>query len=161
DLLRSRLLATLPDEVAGLHARASAWFGEHAPTTADGLWFVDQARRHALGAGDVARAADLVAGASARLLAENEEVTLLRWLDSLPEQVVRERLDLAVTGTWAFGLTGQSAKRDARLDDAERSLEHGQPDGWAYDAADLRGNVATLRAWVAGDRGDLDTAISE
>ena len=59
------------------------------------LWSLDQALRHALAAGDVAQAVDLVARASAWLLGENEQVTLVRWLGELPRPVVGARADLA------------------------------------------------------------------
>ena len=52
DMLQARLLDERPDEVPGLHRRASAWHEEHGDTTA--------AIEHALAAGDVERAAGLV-----------------------------------------------------------------------------------------------------
>ena len=52
DVLRAHLLAEQPDEVAGLHRRASDWYDEAGEPL--------DAVRHALAAGDVDRAADLV-----------------------------------------------------------------------------------------------------
>ena len=52
DVLRAHLLEEQPEQVATLHRRASAWYEQHG-SLADAI-------RHALAAGDVARAADLV-----------------------------------------------------------------------------------------------------
>jgi LuxR family maltose regulon positive regulatory protein len=161
DSLRIRARASLDDELSTLHRRAMAWFLDQAAADRDRLWYLNQALRHALAAGDVAQAIDLVARASAWLLGENEQVTLLRWLDELPRQIVGERADLAVSAAWAHGLIGQPTQRDAWVADAERALATAEKRGeLATNHADLRGNVATLRAWSAHDRGDLDSAIA-
>ena len=58
DLLRARLLDQHPDDVPELHRRASAWWEAHGePAEAIG---------HALAAGDVEHAADLIEGRGAR-----------------------------------------------------------------------------------------------
>ncbi|BBY41531.1 hypothetical protein MMAN_56650 [Mycobacterium mantenii] len=55
ELLRTELRRTEPDLVADLHRRAATWF------ETEGL--IDEARRHLVGGGDIARSADVLATA--------------------------------------------------------------------------------------------------
>ena len=77
DVLRSHLTDE-HGEVADLHRRASDWYdqaGEPVPAV-----------RHALAAGDVDRAADLVELAVPALRQRRQEATLRGWIDELPGQ---------------------------------------------------------------------------
>ena len=76
DVLRAHLLVEQPGRVAGLHRRASDWYdaaGRPVPAV-----------RHALAAGDVDRAADLVELAVPALARERREVVIRGWVDDLP-----------------------------------------------------------------------------
>ncbi len=82
-----------PTRSRDLHRRASQWYdqnGEPSPAV-----------RHALAAGDVERAADLVELAIPALRRNRQEATIRGWLDALPDEVVRVRPVLAV------GLSGR------------------------------------------------------
>ncbi len=88
DVLQAHLRAEHPDLVVGLHARASRWYaaaGEPVPAV-----------RHALAAGDVDRAADLIEEAMPGLRRRRQEATLRRWIDEIPADVVLRRPVLAV-----------------------------------------------------------------
>jgi LuxR family transcriptional regulator, maltose regulon positive regulatory protein len=78
DVLRARLLDEQPDQVPALHARASAWYEQHGQPSA--------AIRHALAAGEVERAADLVELAIPALRRHRQEATLRGWLDAIPHR---------------------------------------------------------------------------
>jgi LuxR family maltose regulon positive regulatory protein len=140
DLLRQRLRQTLPDLLPYLHRRASAWYAEHA--------MPPEAIEHALQAEDYARAAELISQVAEATLMRSEVTTLLRWLDALPEAVLRRRADLCAVHAWTLLASGKPWEMvRARLVDA--SVEG------AGDAADSSAltpaphSVATLRAFVA------------
>lgn len=88
DVLRAHLETDLPGEAAELHRRASAWYAEAEETV--------PAVRHALAAGDVDRAADLVEAAVPALGRERGEATLRTWVSAFPDDVVRRRPVLAL-----------------------------------------------------------------
>jgi LuxR family transcriptional regulator, maltose regulon positive regulatory protein len=111
DVLHAHLLDERPHELAGLHRRASAWFDAHGDTS--------QAISHALAGGNTGRAADLMELAMPRMRRERREADLARWMQGLPEDVLRTRPVLAV----AFvGALTQALKFDTvaeRLDEVE------------------------------------------
>jgi LuxR family maltose regulon positive regulatory protein len=120
EVLRIHLLDERGD-VADLHRRASDWYdkaGEPVPAV-----------RHALAAGDVDHAADLVELAVPDLRRARQEATLRRWVDELPDRVVARRPVLAM------GLVGAlMASND--FGDVERRLHviEGLLDGDASSA---------------------------
>ena len=144
DLLRARLEATAPDQVVELHRRASAWYEQAGP--------VDDAVKHAVAGGDLARAADVVAGHGRALLLRGELFTLLRWIGALPEEMVLSSAPICVYHAWALLLTGQLDAVEPRLRQAERVLKTPSDD-------DLLGDVATIRAYRAALQGDVERTI--
>ena len=115
DLLRSRLHRALSDLVPTLHCRASEWH-EH-----NGLMAV--AIGHALYAEDIERAAHLVEHAAEATLMRSEVVTVLNWLERLPDELVRNRPSLCVFHAWALLLAGRSiGDVEARLPDTDRAV---------------------------------------
>ncbi|MGY1638928.1 LuxR C-terminal-related transcriptional regulator [Geodermatophilus sp. SYSU D00742] len=120
DVLHVRLQAEQPDAVGGLHRRAGEWYersGERA-----------EAVRHALAGGDVARAADLVELALPALQKGRQEATMRRWLEALPDEVIRARPVLSVGYAAVLMVSGQVGRVEERLRDAERWLTP-TPDG--------------------------------
>ena len=120
DVLRSHL----PEEygtVAELHRRASQWYAGAGEPVA--------AVRHALAAGDADRAADLVELAVPELRRQRREATLRRWIDDLPEHVVRRRPVLAMGFVGALMAGNEFGDVERRLADIERLLELARADG--------------------------------
>jgi LuxR family maltose regulon positive regulatory protein len=114
DVLRVRLEEERPDVVGDLHQRAGEWYersGERA-----------EAVHHALLGGDAARAADLVELALPALQKGRQEATMRRWLEALPDEVIRVRPVLSVGYAGALMVSGQVEGVEARLRDAERWL---------------------------------------
>jgi LuxR family transcriptional regulator, maltose regulon positive regulatory protein len=163
DVLRTHLLDEHPDRVAALHRRASRWYernGEPSP-----------AIRHALAAGDVERAADLVELAIPELRRSRQEATIRGWLDAIPDDVVRARPVLAVGFVGALMASGEFEGVEDRLADAERWLEPtGAHDGtWTPPAGmvvvdqgefqRLPGGIEMYRAALALVRGDAPATI--
>ncbi|SNS14505.1 LuxR family transcriptional regulator, maltose regulon positive regulatory protein [Geodermatophilus saharensis] len=120
DVLHVRLQDELPDAVSGLHRQAAEWY-ERSGDRAEAV-------HHALAGGDVARAADLVELALPALQKGRQEATMRRWLEALPDEVIRVRPVLGVGHAAALMVSGRVEGVEARLRDAERWLSP-TPDG--------------------------------
>ncbi len=137
DLLRQRLQREQRDRVPELHRRASEWYERNGS--------IHEAVNHALAAGDYERMANLVWQNAWAILARGEMITLLRWLDGLPDEMVRSRSQLATFRAWVLALTGQ-------LDDVDACLSGIEDQSW-------HGEATAVRAYVAHHRGDPTRAI--
>jgi LuxR family maltose regulon positive regulatory protein len=154
DVLRARLRAEHPDEVPGLHRRASAWLAAHD--------LVVDAVRHALAAGDFDRAGYLVEQALPDMRRARQDSQLLAWVRSLPDAVVRRSPVLGILSGWSSLMSGDLDAVGPRLDGAEAALAAGAHDpelaaAWAQ-TDDLRTAAATIpvyRASLAQARGDV------
>ena len=130
-----------------LHARAGSWFA----TTGD----VSAAVSHLLAAGLQADAADLIAGAWNSELQRGRSATALRWLDSLPEELVASDPRLCLARAWLAldsgeqAAAGRWAETTAAADDGRPLLEGGST---------VASAVAMLRAILAYRAGDLQAA---
>jgi LuxR family transcriptional regulator, maltose regulon positive regulatory protein len=160
DVLQARLRDEQPQRVPELHRRAAEWYerqGEHP-----------EAIHHALSGADFARAADLVELAMPATSRDRQEATLRRWLEAIPDELIRARPLLSNAYAGSILVRGETAGVDARLRDAERWLEvtaglpgeaGDRPDGMVVvDEAAFRtlpGSLAIHRAGLAmllGDR---------
>jgi LuxR family maltose regulon positive regulatory protein len=140
DLLRQRLHRVDRERVPILHRRASAWHEE------SGL--MAEAIEHALAAGDVKRAADLIAENAEETLKRGEVATFRRWIDALPEDLVRARPPLCVLYAWMLLWQSQSLKViESLLQDIEEGDEC------------VSGRVTALRGLMAGLRGQTGPAV--
>lgn len=152
EILRARLRSLRPAEVAGLHARASAW---HEARGDD-----DEAIAHGLLSGDLERTSTIVALASGRHLNAGELSTVRRWLDALPAQIVRGRAQLSASYAWVLLLAGETEGVAERLADAERALGDDR-DGDRPLRSTISAQLAMLRSQLAGMQGDPDTAVAQ
>jgi LuxR family transcriptional regulator, maltose regulon positive regulatory protein len=157
DLLRARLQAEQPGRVPALHQAAAAWCEEHD--------LADDAVRHALAAGDTARAARLVERNVETLLGRSEGVTLGRWLSALPAESVRNRPRLCLAQAYGAAQGFQVETLETLLDDAERALAASGDEPYEDPAgrpvsvlANVPAGIAFLRALLARLRGDAALA---
>lgn len=149
ELLHTELRRTEPDLVADLHRRAATWF------EAEGL--IDEAVRHLLAAGDIARSADLIAADWVDEFNGGGASTVSGYLGLLPEETVIQDPRLSVARAWIALSVGQ-------LDDAAEWIEAVETRS-AADTADgraLSAQVVVLRAIhsfkTADTTGALETA---
>ncbi|WP_190038663.1 LuxR C-terminal-related transcriptional regulator [Streptomyces fructofermentans] len=160
DVLRTHLADERPDEVAALHRRAGQWYadaGEQVPAIG-----------HALEAGDVDRAADLVERAIPALQRDRQEATICGWIKDLPDEVVRVRPVLAVGLVGALMTRGETEGVEDRLNEAEQLLtggEEGGPAAWSVVAdaaalARLPGAIEMYRSALALMRGDPSATVT-
>ncbi len=115
DVLQTHLLAERAEATNDLHRRASQWYGQHAEPS--------PAIRHALAAGDVDRAADLMELAIPELRRSRQEATIRSWLDVIPDEVVRVRPVLGIGFIGALMAVNEFDGVEPRLNDLERWLE--------------------------------------
>ncbi len=147
DFLRTELDA---ETQASLHKEAARWLEAHD--------LVSEAVHHALAAGDVDRAARLVASTSAEALAMGSLVTLQGWLDALPDDVVRGQ------PTWPLLKASccSSAGTPRRLPNTPRrgpQLASGCISIYARAAADAESAPGALRRRSRRDRSILQASV--
>jgi LuxR family maltose regulon positive regulatory protein len=155
DVLRAHLLVEQPDRVAGLHRRASAWYQEAGDAVA--------AVRHALAAGDVARAAELVELATPALGRERREAVIRAWVDALPGDVVRNRPVLAIGLVGGLMSSNEFGGVEERLADIERQLAMPDDELVVVDRDELTripARIEMYRAALALNSGDAAGTIA-
>jgi LuxR family maltose regulon positive regulatory protein len=89
DQLRQR---QSPEDIAGLHSRASDWFAEHG--------LVEEAIRHTIAAGDPAKAGRIVEKNRQAVLNEDRWYVLERWLPILPAEIIQQSPRLLMIKAW-------------------------------------------------------------
>ena len=162
EFLRQRLTQEArltKDEIAGLHTRASIWY------EAQDLDI--EALHHAAAAADPARIACLAEQSWERMDTSFHSAVWGRWVQMLPEAVLRVRPVLCVQYASALLDTGEVEASEARLRDAERWLATpGDPNTVADGAteqmvvvaneqfATLSARIAIFRAYISQARGD-------
>jgi LuxR family maltose regulon positive regulatory protein len=157
DVLRLHLLTEQPDQLPALHQRASEWY-EHGGLPADAI-------HHALAAKDYVRAADLVERAIPEMRRTRQEVTMLGWLQALPDELLHDRPVLSVYYAGTLLVTGQLEGVEARLRDAEHWLEAPEGTGERTVVIDpeefrrLPGWIAIYRAAIALSLGDVEATL--
>lgn len=163
ELLQHRLEKRQPERIPDLHHRAGAWYEQNG--------FMAEAVGHALAAENFDGAARLVEQSAMQMFVRSELATILRWVDALPDDLVRARPWLCVFYAWALRLTGgQAAAVESRLQDAERALEKrarlpsqvdhvGEPALSEDEVRNMRGHIAALRAYQALYREDIPRAV--
>jgi LuxR family transcriptional regulator, maltose regulon positive regulatory protein len=139
DVLQAHLLDQRPDDVPELHRRASGWYEQNGEPS--------EAIRHALAAEDFERAADLIELSIPALRRYRREVTLRRWLEALPAELIRVRPVLNMGFVGALVVGGELEGIEARLRDTERMLD--------TPAASSKGSEAPSGEIVVVDMNEL------
>lgn len=144
DFLRTRLLEQAqPEAVTSLHRRASVWYQENGDLI--------EAVEHGLEGEDWERVADLIEEMANGLMYQSGAVsTLVRWLNRLPDSILMARPGLLTIRAWNYlwSTDFDSAEADLKRISLHRSKE-------PFD-----GQLATLRAQLASQRGEPERAIS-
>ncbi len=119
-----------PEQQEALHGRAAHWFEAHG--------YLEEAVRHALHSGQVAETGRLIRKAGLPLFQRGELVTLLGWLDALPDEFVRANSGLALDKAWALWLMRRGREADSYARSAEAALPQEAP-------PEMRGRLLGLR----------------
>lgn len=131
DVLQAHALMAWPERLPSLHGQASNWCEQN------GLF--SDAIRHALTAHDFERAAGLIEQVWPTMRRRQRETTVLSWITSLPDALIRNRPVLSVAYALVLLNDGQLDAVESRLQDAERCLG---ADVAADLAADSQGPLA-------------------
>ncbi|HEX2182799.1 MAG TPA: LuxR C-terminal-related transcriptional regulator [Rubrobacteraceae bacterium] len=146
--LRERLRRVRPDAIRELHSRAGLWY------ESDGC--LAGAVEHALAAEDFDRAADLIEEETSIVRRTYVDTSLLlRWLGTLPDRLVRHRLELSLLYAWALVHSGQLESAERRLRDTEEGvgLDAGaSPAGLSDRERTMLGEICIIRARMAAMR---------
>ncbi len=114
DLLRSRVKHAQPDLIPALHRRASEWY-EKAE-------LVEEAVVHANAGGDYKRAAHLIEQNAMQMIIRGKHPVVYRWLEELPDELVRARPWLCVYHAWMRYWSGMREEVEECLQNAEQAL---------------------------------------
>jgi len=154
DVLRVRLADQQPNRIRELHGRASDWYDAHADPA--------EAISHAMAGEHFERAARLIELATPMLRATRQEVAMRRWLEALPDDVLRARPVLCVTLAGTLMSLGETTGVQELLGAAETHLD-GSGDAIVFDQherARLPTQVAAFRAGLALLEGDVAAAMA-
>jgi LuxR family maltose regulon positive regulatory protein len=143
ELLQQRLAAEMvPDQVAGLHCLASAWFEEHG--------LIDEALHHALAAGDLDLAARQMSSGLCSVINREDRPTLERWLRLLPEEMIRQHPELLMIRVWALQFRWRLDLQAQVIQQVEELLESGVGESLPADELQIyRGQILGVRAQQA------------
>ena len=114
DLLRSRVEQAQPDLVLALHCRASEWY--------ESAELVEEAVAHAIAGEAFERAATLVEQNAMQMIIDGKHPTVSRWLEALPDELVRARPWLCVYHAWIRYWIGLREQVEECLQNAEQAL---------------------------------------
>lgn len=149
DLLRQRLIQQAnPQELAGLHQRASAWYQQQ------GLLL--EAFQHATAAHDYQQAEQLME--QMPLHANGSVSAMLNWLAGLPASVLDQQPSLWVRYAAMLLVLGQTSGVEPKLQAAEHGLQS-QPTNLRN--RDLLGQIAAARATLALTQYQIETIIQQ
>ena len=147
DLLKSTLAQRhSAEQIRELHRRASRWH--------QGEGSLEEAMTHAIAAEDYERAAAMIDENIVSMLSQSEGLTLLGWIEKLPQEIVRGRPWVDVNRAYTLALSGRAAETDSLLEGVAARIEPDTP-----RALELKGHIAAIRSYTANLWGDADRAI--
>ncbi|MBI5444056.1 MAG: hypothetical protein HY900_22960 [Deltaproteobacteria bacterium] len=113
--LRGRLERDLPEAVPGLHRLASEWFAQRGLPV--------EAANHAFAAGDLDRAAGLVAECATSLVWLGQLQTVADWVARLPSKTLDRHPQLRIALCWALAMRFRADEARSVLDQIRAGLE--------------------------------------
>jgi LuxR family transcriptional regulator, maltose regulon positive regulatory protein len=143
DLLRSRLVTRMPDQVSSLHLHSSAWFENNG--------LLDEAVAHSLAAGDMEQTGQLIERVALRMLVDERAATLSHWIDALPDKLVRTHPWLCMYRAWTNHWIGLREQVEDWLTAAATAINRLPLD----KQTSLRGHISAIRAYNMLTSGDL------
>jgi LuxR family transcriptional regulator, maltose regulon positive regulatory protein len=159
DFLRTRLERESPERASELHSRAAEWY--------EGNALISVAVGHVLAAEDYERAAELVEQVIGELWFRAEVMTLLGWLEALPEGAKRRRPRLLLEHATALMWVGRLEGVESLVGEAERIVDaaaEGTDEGSPSSVENIHrpyllGYAAATRAWHANLLGNPQSGI--
>ncbi len=148
EVLLHRLQRLSPALPAELHLKASQWYENRGE--------IDTAIEHALLSSDVQHAAELIEQAGGECLMNGEITTLLRWIEALPEVIVRSRAKLCYFQMWTLiaGNRWQEAEEPLQAFEALRGSDV------PFSEEKIASSVIAAHAALAMYKGDITDALA-
>ena len=109
---------------------------------------IEEALNHALAAEDTDGAVQLIETSRHELLNSEDWSTLERWLNKLPDEVVRERPALLLARAWTFELSFQAARIPPILQEVETLLSTEDAVWTDAQLQDALGEINALKSFV-------------
>jgi LuxR family transcriptional regulator, maltose regulon positive regulatory protein len=146
DVLRHQLEKTVEKEqVSVLNQRASIWCEQNS--------YFDEGIQYALVSRNWERAVSMIAITSEERIKQGENLTLLGWIEKIPEEILRGNIPLYTQYARVLLVAGTLAAAEAALTYLERTTQDGKG---------IQGEVAALQVDLARRKGDgllvIDTA---
>jgi ATP/maltotriose-dependent transcriptional regulator MalT len=144
EVLQARLLRTQRERLPELHRRAGNWYARQG--------MIDEAVRHALAGSDFEDAARLIAGVAGNMVRRGSSVSLIRWLDAIPVEIIQSNPRLCLARAWTFNW-GPVVNLESAEEWAQLSLRAASADQSL--SSELSGEIAALRATIAATRNEM------
>ncbi len=144
DLLQSHLGQRYVKEIPLLQNRASEWYEQNGRPA--------EAVTHALAAGNHDRVATLIEKYTPTMIYQRDLHTLLEWLGTLPETLIRSRPWLCLASAWVNVHLSRLEQVDAYLD-AARTVSANLEEGARKH---VTGFICAIEAYAEGQRGNLE-----
>jgi ATP/maltotriose-dependent transcriptional regulator MalT len=144
EVLQLRLKQTWPDLVNELHTRAGIWYASQGK--------LEEAINHALAGSNYAEASCLIESAAGNMLRRGASVSLVAWLDALPEEMISSRPYLSLARGWALFM-GAALDLDGANRWAQRALEVARTNG--LSDTNLIGEATALQAMIAATQSEV------
>jgi len=146
DLLSIRLSQKYAEGHVDLHERASIWYERYG--------FSFEAIEHALQSQNYNRAVSLINANVEILLMKSQVVTLLKWLENVPEELVKQYPEIFFYQTWAMLMCGAPLSTiQNRISEIKRMPLDAQSE------AIFNGRIATLQAYLFLFQAELEKSI--
>ena len=159
DVLREHLQQmTSSEEIIALHRQASAWYAQHE--------FFPEAINHALIAEDFEQGIQLIEQLALEMLTHGEVMTLLKWLNALPQTTLRGRPRLSLALAWANVILDKFDDAEPILNDAEKGLARLENDlksaskNVEASIQEMWGEIAAIRAMILATQDQVEAAIA-
>jgi LuxR family maltose regulon positive regulatory protein len=144
EVLRQRLQREQSSNLPVLHRRAREWFAQNGSP--------HEAISHALAGLDYDEAIRLIESRAEAMLHSGASASLVKWLDSLPQELVHTRARLALTRGWTY--QWGSGLDLARAEEWAQAALHAARASGSLNPH-IAGEVAALQAMIAATRGEM------
>jgi LuxR family maltose regulon positive regulatory protein len=149
-LLKARLEHLYPEQVKGLHHRASLWFKAHD--------FFGEAIQHGINAGDYEFAAELMEQHSSHLFSLGRFTTALKWAYQLPSPLLAKHPKLSMLCAWAGLVMDNMPEVERHTQAAALHLEQYKDAPCGTKERALFGQLAFIRGCQYCLAGDVERA---
>jgi LuxR family maltose regulon positive regulatory protein len=150
EALRTELQRREPALVPELYRRASRWYEEHQGA--------EEACAYALLAGELPRAAHLVAGLVPHLMHQGQAEQVGRWLEQLPPAEIAASPELCIASNWTQYLRAPTPEHLEMLVEHTEQYIQEKPQEAAAPWVELQSELALEQAFAAFSRHDVARA---